>query len=65
MKKKKLTSTLYFVASVCFFIAAGIGYSNDNSMATVWICLGATMFCLGSAALKKTKDKQAKENEEK
>lgn len=53
--KKNLTVILYYAASVCFYIAAIIGFMNDNSMATVWFCLGSAMLCLGSAKLSKIK----------
>lgn len=56
--KKNLTVILYYAASVCFYIAAIIGFMNDNSMATVGFCLGSAMLCLGSAKLRKTRSRK-------
>ena len=59
MKKHKVSAILFYIASVFFFISAIVGYSNDNSMATVWLCLGVSMLCLGSVHFSK-KDKEKK-----
>lgn len=65
MKKEKWVSVLNYITVVCFYIAAIIGYANDNSMATVWLCLGSVWLCLGSATLvKSNKDKRENQNEE-
>lgn len=58
MKKETLTSILYAIASVCFFIAAGIGYANNNSYAAVWLCLGAAMLCIRTTTLNKAKEER-------
>lgn len=63
MKKDKIIAVLYYFASVCFFIVAIRGYANDNSITTVWLCLGAAMLCLGSASVSKFK-KGKDDNEE-
>lgn len=64
MKKEKITTALYFVVSVCFFIAAIIGFANDSSMAIVWFCLGTAMLCFGSVSLNKAKSEIKDEDDE-
>lgn len=65
MKKEKWVSILNYITAVCFYIAAIIGYANDNSIATVWLCLGSVWLCLGSATLgKSNKDKKEDQNED-
>lgn len=54
MNKKNLW-VLNYVASVCFFLAAIIGFANDNSMAPVWMCLGAAWLCIGAGFQRKNK----------
>lgn len=64
MKKEKWVSIFNYITAVCFYIAAIIGYANDNSMATVWLCLGSVWLCLGSATfVKSNKDKKEDQNE--
>jgi hypothetical protein len=53
--KQKPVYYLNFITSVLFYIAAAIGYFSDNSMATVWLCLGSMWLCLGAVAVKKAK----------
>lgn len=68
MKKEKIAQILYFTASIAFFIAAIIGFSNGNDMAVVWLCLGSAMLCLGSSSSgrkRKSKEKDTDENEKK
>lgn len=60
MKKTKteITTTLYYFASVGFFIAAIIGFGNDSSSAPAFLCLGAAMLCLGTSYANNTKKKE-------
>lgn len=62
MKKEKWISVLNYITAVCFYIAAIIGYTNNDSMATVWLCLGSVWLCLGSYWLTKGK-KNGKEDQ--
>lgn len=56
VKKEKKYLTLFFIASVLFYIAAIIGFANGNtSRAIVWLCLGSTYLCLGSTHKKNDK----------
>lgn len=61
MKKEKIVSILNYLTAVCFYITAIFGYANDNSMATLWLCLGSVWLCLGSYWLMKGK-KNGKED---
>ena len=63
MKNKKIVSILNYLTAVCFYIAAMLGYVNDSSMATVWLCLGSVWLCLGSYWLMKSK-KDGKEDQD-
>lgn len=65
MKKEKTIVVLNYLTAVCFYIAAIIGYVNDNSMATVWLCLGSAWLCIGSLTLNKFKNKDKNDNEKK
>jgi hypothetical protein len=67
MDKNKLSSMLYYVAALCFYISAILNFTNsDSSMGVVYLCLGSTFLCLGSVHLtklkkdNKDKDKQNK-----
>lgn len=62
MKKEKWISVLNYITAVCFYIAAIIGYTNKDSMATVWLCIGSVWLCLGSYWLTKGK-KNGKEDQ--
>ena len=53
--KQKSAIYLNFVSVALWYIAAAIGYFNDNSMATVWLCLGSMWLCLTVLKLKKAK----------
>lgn len=54
MKKFKISAILYYVAALCWYIAAIIGFTHDSSsMGVVWLCLGSATLCLGSASLNK------------
>lgn len=58
MKKEKISSVFYYVASVLYFLTAIICFvgDNHNSMAYVWISLGFTFLCLGFSNKKKEKE---------
>ncbi len=62
MKKGKTSSTLYFVASALFYIAAVISLftSSETSVTVVWLCLGSSFLCFG-AVQKNKQDKNDKE----
>ncbi len=62
MKKMKLTSTLYFVASVLAYIVAIIKFTGEDQTTTAitWLCIGSAMLCLGFAVLNKKEDNQDK-----
>lgn len=61
---KKIVSILNYLTAVCFYIAAILGYANDNSMATVWLCLGSVWLCLGSYWLMKSKKSNKADQDE-
>jgi hypothetical protein len=66
--KQKSAIYLNFVSAALWYIAAAIGYFNNNSMATVWLCLGSMWLCFGAVALKKSKttnEENKDENENK
>lgn len=66
MKKEKIISMLYCIASVLYFLAAIFSFAggNHNSMAFVWICFGFTFLCLGSGYKKKAKESEDDSNKE-
>lgn len=61
MKKEKLCYILYFVASVCFYAAAIIGFiGGEVTRSVLNLCLGSAMLCLGATQLNKSN--KAKKN---
>ncbi|MDD3239430.1 MAG: hypothetical protein PHW47_04970 [Lachnospira sp.] len=52
-KKKDWSMILYFVASVCFYAAAVMGFirKDNTAMAVTWACMGSAMLCFGAARL--------------
>ena len=54
----KKIAILYYIGSLCFYIAAIINFINgdNNSMAVIFLCLGSSNLCLGSVYLNKDKD---------
>ncbi len=66
MKREKLVFALYIVASICFFISAILGFITKQSMAVVYLCLGACFLCLASVhynKYKESKKEDKKDNE--
>ena len=66
MKKLRIASTCFSLASVAFYIAAIIGFAGqgDNGMATVWLCLGSSCMCLGVFLQRKTRESEDKDKKE-
>ena len=66
MKNKKtyrMVSTLNYLSSVCFYIAAIFGFVNGNSgMATVYLCLGSAFLCLGTVWSNKANEKDGEKD---
>ena len=62
-KEYKISSTLFYVSAVFGFLTAitNIVGGNNTSMGIVWLCLGATFFCLGSLYLIMSKENNEKE----
>ena len=67
MKKHRISSTLYYLASILFYVSAMITFSkgNTDSMGTVWLCLGSTFLCFAIMYSRKERhrENQDKENE--
>lgn len=68
MKSEKVCATLYYIASLCFYISAIIHFVNSGSSSKVVvdICLGSTMLCLGivwSKRYKKSGENKQDENQ--
>ncbi|MCD8161507.1 MAG: hypothetical protein LUE61_10175 [Clostridiales bacterium] len=65
MKGKKASATLFFIASVCFYIAAIIGFFSDGDFSVVYLCLGSAFLCIGAAQLNRDdNDTDKKENDD-
>ena len=64
MKKDKISTILYYVTAILFYLSVIINFAggNSNSMAVIWMCLGTTFLCLGLSYSKKIKEKQDKED---
>lgn len=65
MKKRKAYTVLYYVAAICFYVAAVISFlvSGDSGMGVVWLCLGSAMLALGAAAQNTAKTQESGEKE--
>lgn len=54
MNKYKLSSLLYYISALCWYIAAFISFTNESrSRGVIWLCLGSAMLGLGSVFLNK------------
>ena len=54
MKRDRVISTLYYIASALFYISAMINFINeDTSLCVVWIALGSAFLGFGSVYGKK------------
>ena len=62
MKKKNIGMLLYLVSAVFNVIAIVSLASRGNSMGALWLCLGSSFLCMGTAYNNKAK-KEAEENE--
>lgn len=52
--KMKSATTLYYVASVCFYILAITKFLQSGfSSGVIWFCLGSAFFCFAVAKQKK------------
>ncbi len=64
MNKYKTSAILYYVASVCWFIASFSKFISDNTLrGGIYLGLGALMLCCGTLALNKY-HKENKTNEQ-
>lgn len=64
MKKNKSLIVLYCAAALCFYIAVFVGFLNNSSQASVWLCLGSVWLCLGVAFRSRCKKEESKDYEE-
>lgn len=66
MKKMKIVSMCFALASVAFNIAAIVGFAagGDNSMSFVWLCLGSTFLCFNVLFQRKTRENEDKDKKE-
>lgn len=63
MKKKNIGLLLYLVSAVFNVIAiVSFASKSGNSLGFVWLCLGSSFLCLGTAYNNKAK-KEAEEEE--
>jgi len=64
MKNRRITGTLFHLASILFYVASIITFAsgNDNSMGVVWLCLGSAFLCLGTTLSRK--ERQASEDKD-
>ena len=60
MERERRASILYYISSVCFFVAGFSTYleKGKTPMTFVWLGLGTAMFYLGRAFSKKARDKE-------
>lgn len=60
-KNGKIASSLYYLASACFFIVAIINLAKSNTdIGVVFLCLGSTFLCFGSVYWGEDKEKDDK-----
>ena len=59
----KTKVSLYYLASVLFYLAAIIKFFNtDSSSGVVWLCLGSAFLCFGGSAQSKNKKPDDKDS---
>lgn len=65
MKNYKTGSTLYFIASLLWYLVALLEFTsgNNNNNGTIYLCLGSAFVCLGSMYAKKAKDNNRDDDE--
>ena len=63
MKKGKVTTILFFAASILCYVVAIIKFATDtdSSMGGMWLCIGSAVLCLDVVNLEKTKNKNSEE----
>lgn len=55
MRYDKISSILFYIAAALFYLAAIVYLvGRDTSTGIVWLCLGSTFLCLGSAKRQKS-----------
>lgn len=63
MKKLQVCATLFYIAAALFYVAAIVHFGKSNQTAGgIWLALGSTFLCLGTAA---NRTKKGKDDEEK
>lgn len=65
MKKKNISSILPYLAAILFYVAAIIGFTggSQNTVSTVWLCLGSLFLCIGVSRSKRNRqDKNKTDN---
>lgn len=58
--KKQLIAIAYYIAAICYFLAAVIDFTDDNNGTSgfVWLPFGIAMLIIGTmSALEQKKDK--------
>lgn len=62
----KTTVTLYYLASLLFYIVAIIKFFNTGfSSGVIWLCLGSAFLCFGGSAQSKNKRSDDKDTSDK
>ena len=65
INKEEISSILYYVVAIIWFIAAMIGYKNGNELATAFLCLGFAMLSLGFVYTRKAKKRDVEKQDKK
>ena len=60
MKKEKIGTALYLIASACFYMVATLNYVGQKEVINgiFWMCIGTVWLCLGSVIARKVKDRE-------
>lgn len=55
--KKKVTTILFFAASIICYVVAIIKFATDtdSSMGGMWLCIGSALLCFGIVNLEQKK----------
>ena len=64
MDKNKKVAIIYYITSVICYLCSIVWFGSSSAgFGTMWLCIGSANFCLGSVYLKRSKKKEAENDD--